>query len=116
MSFPDSSVGKEFTCNAGDPGSIPKLGRSTGEGIGYSLQYSLVSLVAQLIKNLPAMQKTCARLCVCMCLCVCVCARARAWVSVCVCMCARAHVSVSVCVCVCVCVCLLNFFLILFYF
>ena len=50
--------GKEFTCNAGDPGSIPKLGRSTGEGIGYSLQYSLVSLVAQLIKNLPAMQKT----------------------------------------------------------
>ena len=40
MSFPDSSVAKESACNAGDPGSIPGLGRSTGEGIGYSLQYS----------------------------------------------------------------------------
>ena len=38
--FPDSSVGKESTCNAGAPGSIPGLGRSTGEGIGYPLQYS----------------------------------------------------------------------------
>ena len=38
--FPDSSVGKESTCNAGDPGSIPGWGRSTGEGIGYPLQYS----------------------------------------------------------------------------
>jgi len=38
--FPDSSVGKESACNAGDPGSIPGLGRSAGEGIGYSLQYS----------------------------------------------------------------------------
>ena len=38
--FPDSSVGKESTCNAGDPGSIPGLGRSAGEGIGYALQYS----------------------------------------------------------------------------
>ena len=56
--FPDSSVGKEFTCNAGDPSSIPRLGRSTGEGIGYPLQYSWVSLVAQLVKNLPAMRKT----------------------------------------------------------
>jgi len=37
--FPDSSVGKESTCNAGDPGSIPGLGRSTGEGKGYPLQY-----------------------------------------------------------------------------
>ena len=36
--FPDSSVGKESTCNAGDPGSIPGSGRSTGEGIGYPLQ------------------------------------------------------------------------------
>ena len=45
--FPDSSVGKESACNAGDPGSIPGLGRSPGEGIGYSLQYSWVSLVAQ---------------------------------------------------------------------
>ena len=40
MGFPDSSVGKESTCNAGDPGSIPGLGRSAGEGKGYPLQYS----------------------------------------------------------------------------
>ena len=39
MSFPDSSVGKEFTCNVGNPGSIPGLGRSPGEGKGYPLQY-----------------------------------------------------------------------------
>ena len=51
--FPDSSVGKEPTCNAGDPGLIPGLGGSAGEGIGYPLQYSWVSLVAQLVKNLP---------------------------------------------------------------
>ena len=38
--MPDSSVGKESACNAGDPGSIPGLGRSTGEGKGYPLQYS----------------------------------------------------------------------------
>ena len=43
--FPDSSVGKETTCNAGDPASIPGSGRSTGEGIGYTLQYSWASLV-----------------------------------------------------------------------
>ena len=53
-----SSFGKESTCNAGDHGSIPELGRSTGEGIGYPLQYSWASLVAQLVKNLPAMQET----------------------------------------------------------
>ena len=53
--IPDSSVGKESACNAGDPGLNPGLGRSLGEGIGYSLQYSWASLVAQLIKNLPAM-------------------------------------------------------------
>ena len=52
MGFPDSSVGKESACNAGDPGSIP------GEGTGYPLQYSWASLVAQLVKNLPAMQET----------------------------------------------------------
>ena len=40
MDFPDSSVGKESTCNAGDPGSIPGLGRFPGEGKGYPLQYS----------------------------------------------------------------------------
>ena len=53
--FPDSSVGKESACNAGDPGSIRGSGRSTGEGIGYPLQYSWASLVAQLVKDLPAM-------------------------------------------------------------
>ena len=52
--FPDCSVGIESTCNAGDTGSIPESGRSTGEGIGYPLQYS----VAQLVKNLPAMRDT----------------------------------------------------------
>ena len=56
--FPDSSVGKESTCNAGDPGLIPGSGRSPGEGIGYPLQCSWASLVAQLVKNLPAMQET----------------------------------------------------------
>ena len=45
-------------CNAGDPASIPELGRSAGEGIGSPLQYSWASLVAQLVKNLPAMQET----------------------------------------------------------
>ena len=40
-------------CNAGDPSSIPGLGRSTGEGIGYPLQYSWAFLVAQPLKNLP---------------------------------------------------------------
>ena len=50
--FPDSSVGKESACNAGDPGLIPGPGRSAGEGIGYPLQYSWASLVAQLVKNL----------------------------------------------------------------
>ena len=48
--------------NAGDPGSIPGSGRSAGEGIGYTLQYSWASLVAQLVKNLPAMQETWVRL------------------------------------------------------
>ena len=56
MGFPDSSVGKESSCNAGDPGSIPVSGRSPGKGIGYPLQYSWTSLVAQLVKLSPAMQ------------------------------------------------------------
>ena len=50
--------GKESTCNAGDPSSIPGLGRSAGEGMGYPLQYSWTPLVAQLVKNLPAMWET----------------------------------------------------------
>ena len=87
MGFPDSSVGKESTCNAGDPGSIPGLGRSAREGIGYPFQYSCLenpmdrgawwatvhgsqsdttslSLSAIMgfphisLKNLPAMQET----------------------------------------------------------
>ena len=56
--FPDSSVGKESTCNAGDPSLIPGLGRSTGDRIGYPLQYSRASFVAQLVKNPPAIQET----------------------------------------------------------
>ena len=58
MGYPGSSAGRESTCNAGDPYLIPGLGRCTGEGIGYPLQYSWVSLVAQTVKNLPAMQET----------------------------------------------------------
>ena len=58
MGFPDSSVGKEPYCNARDSGSIPGSGRSLGEGIGYPLQYSWASLVAQLVKNPPAMWET----------------------------------------------------------
>ena len=59
--FPGSSAGKQSNCNAGDPGSIPGSGKSAGEGIGYPLQYSWASLVAQLVKNLPAMSETCVR-------------------------------------------------------
>ena len=51
-------VGKESTCNAGDPGLIPGPGRSTGEGISYPVQYSWASLVAQLAKNPPAVWET----------------------------------------------------------
>ena len=57
-SFPGGSAGKESTCDAGDPGLIPGLGRSAGEGIGYPLLYSWASLVTQIVKNLPAMWKT----------------------------------------------------------
>ena len=58
MGFPGSSAGKESTCNAEDPGLIPGLRRSPGEGMGYLLHYSWTSLVAQTIKNLPAIQET----------------------------------------------------------
>ena len=57
-SFPGKSAGKESTCNAGDPGSIPGLGRSPREEIGYPLQYSWASLMAQIVKNQPAAQET----------------------------------------------------------
>ena len=53
--FRHNSVGKESACNAGDLGLIPGSGRSPREGIGYPLQYSWASLVAQLVKNPPAM-------------------------------------------------------------
>ena len=56
--FPHSSVGKEFTCNSGDTGSIPGSGRSAGEGNGYPLQYSWASLVAHLVKNSPTIWET----------------------------------------------------------
>ena len=59
MCFPGNSAGKESACNAGDPGSIPGVGRSAGEGIGYPLQYSWASLVGQLVKNLLLMWETC---------------------------------------------------------
>ena len=58
MNFPGGSDGKESTCNAGDPGLIPGLGRFTGEEIGYRLQYSWASLVAQWVKNPPTMWET----------------------------------------------------------
>ena len=58
MGFPHSSVGKESSCNAEDPGLIPGSGRSPREEIGYPLQYFGVSLVAQLAKCLPAMWET----------------------------------------------------------
>ena len=58
VGFPGGSVGKEFDCNAGDPGWIPRSGRSPGEGIDYPRQYSWVSLVAQLVKNSPTIQET----------------------------------------------------------
>ena len=58
VGFPGSSARKESTCDAGDPSSIPGLGMSSEEGIGYALQYSWASLVAQQVKNPPAMQET----------------------------------------------------------
>ena len=57
MGFPGESAGKESVRSAGDPSSIPGLG-CAGEGIGYPLQCSWASLVAQLVKNSPAMQET----------------------------------------------------------
>ena len=58
VDFPDSSADKVSACNAGDPSSIPGSGSSAGEGIGYLLQYSWVSLIAQVVKNPPAMRET----------------------------------------------------------
>ena len=58
MNFPGSSADKESACNVRDPLLIPGSGRSSGEGTGYPLQYSWASLLAQKVKNLPAMWET----------------------------------------------------------
>ena len=58
MGFAVVSDSKESSCNAGDSSSIPGSGRSTGEGIGYPLQYSWASMVAQLVRNTPAIWET----------------------------------------------------------
>ena len=58
LSLSLSSAGKESACNVGDPSSIPGSGRAPEEGMGYPLQYSWVSLVAQMVKNLPTMLET----------------------------------------------------------
>ena len=58
LGSPGGPAGKECACNAGDVGSIPGFGRSPVEGKGYPLQYSWASLVAQLVKNLPAIRET----------------------------------------------------------
>ena len=58
MGFLGGSNGKESAWNAGDPSMIPGSGRSAGEGIGYPLQYSWAFLLAQLVKNVPAMRET----------------------------------------------------------
>ena len=58
--YPDPwpSAGKESTCNGGDPGLIPGLGKSPGEGMDYPFQHSWASLMAQMVENPPAMQET----------------------------------------------------------
>ena len=56
--LPGNSASKESSCNAEDPGSIPGSGRFPGEVIGCPLQYSWASLVAQMVKNHPAVRET----------------------------------------------------------
>ena len=58
LGFPGGSAGKESACNVGDLGSILGLGRFPAEEKGYPLQYSWISLVALVVKNLPAVQET----------------------------------------------------------
>ena len=58
MGFPSGSEVKASAWNVGDLGSIPGLGRSPGEGVGYPLQYSWASLVAQMVNNPPGMWET----------------------------------------------------------
>ena len=61
LSFLGSSAGKESACNAGDHSLIPGSGSSLGEGVGYPKQYSWAFLVAQTVKNPPAMWEICVR-------------------------------------------------------
>ena len=58
VGYPSSSSGKESTCSAEGPGSIPGSGRSPGEEIGYPRQYCWASLVAQMVKHLPTVWET----------------------------------------------------------
>ena len=58
VSFPGGPTGKISACNAGVPGSIPRPGRSPGEGTDSPLHYPWASLVAQMVKNPPAMWET----------------------------------------------------------
>ena len=58
LGFPGGSAGKESACYARDPGLIPGSGRPAEERIGYPLQYSWASMVAQMVRNLPAMWET----------------------------------------------------------
>ena len=58
LGFPGSSAGKESAYNEEDPNLIPGSGRFSGKEIGYPLQYSWASLVAQMVKKLPVMQET----------------------------------------------------------
>ena len=58
VGFPSSSVGKESTCNSGDPGSIPQCGRTAREGIEYPRIFLGFPCVAQLVKNLPTIWET----------------------------------------------------------
>ena len=61
MGFPHSSANKEFTCNAGDPGSTTGSQSSPRERIGYPLQYSWAILVGQMVENPPVMWETLVR-------------------------------------------------------
>ena len=58
LGLPWCSAGEKSACNARNPGLIARSGRFPGEGISYPLQYSWAFLVAQMVKNLPAMQET----------------------------------------------------------
>ena len=58
LGFLGGSDGKESAYNVGELDQIPELGRSPGEGNGYAFQYSWASLVAQMVKNMPAVRET----------------------------------------------------------